>query len=122
MYHGICPFLLSTGDGFGSCRLSNPSPVDWPVEAFHAVCSLTSLISVPFGLYEASFFGTMEYSQLTVWIFMNSHTGFDIMITMAICWYLKTSVFIAYSVVFPYYAVFVHTYDVGQISSKWHKD
>ena len=104
---GLQVYLIMPVKTFGVVRFMYHGI--WPVEAVHAVCSLTSLISVPFGLYEASFFGAMEYSQLTVWIFMNSHTGFDIMITMAICWYLKTSVFIAYSVVFPYYAVFVHT-------------
>ena len=44
MYHGSCPLLFSTGEGFGSRRRARPSPVVRLVEAVHAACSLTSLI------------------------------------------------------------------------------
>ena len=76
MYHGSCPLLFSTGEGLARLRLPKPSPVVRLVEAVHAACSLTSLISVPSGSYMASFLGPWNtanwpfgyQSRINIWL------------------------------------------------------
>ncbi len=95
MYHGSCPLLFSTR---GSAGRSGSRSL------FFNIFNLRSI-----GFIHGKLSGAMEHRQLAVWIFMHPNTGFDVVVPMAICGYLKTPVFVANGVVFSDHAFFLHT-------------
>ena len=52
------------------------------------------------GIIEREFSGAMKHRQLAIWVFMDTDTRFDVVISVAIRWDLQAAIFIAHSVVF----------------------